>query len=345
MAGRWNDSLDLIAKSVAENGGRSCVNASGVWTPAHGREIAEALAARLSAIVPRAADDPQAELAPFVDPRVAKRLSRTDRRVPAGARRRGHFGAPSFRSAASCSTTAARTCCRRSSTARPLRIRSRIASSCFRSSSVVDVLADEMAAMPACMGSTLVVTALTHDQALIDRLLGSDLIGRLNLGPIQTNTIAWDQPHEGNLFDHLYGRRAFQHGQYDRRSMRLLYLTAGAAEMYCGSCLRDNALAAALLARGHDVLLTPIYTPTTTDEPNAERVAGVLRRRERVPRAARPAVPPHAGLSRPGLGFDRRAAAGIEAADQGRPHGAGEDDRVDAERRRGISEARKSARC
>jgi glycosyltransferase involved in cell wall biosynthesis len=50
--------------------------------------------------------------------------------------------------------------------------------------------------------------------------------------------------------------------------MRLLYLTAGAAEMYCGSCLRDNALASALLARGHDVVLTPIYTPTTTDEKN-----------------------------------------------------------------------------
>ncbi len=50
--------------------------------------------------------------------------------------------------------------------------------------------------------------------------------------------------------------------------MRLLYLTAGAADMYCGSCLRDNALAASLLARGHDVVLTPIYTPTTTDEPN-----------------------------------------------------------------------------
>jgi len=38
--------------------------------------------------------------------------------------------------------------------------------------------------------------------------------------------------------------------------------------MYCGSCLRDNALAAALLRRGHDVVLMPIYTPTTTDEPN-----------------------------------------------------------------------------
>ena len=50
--------------------------------------------------------------------------------------------------------------------------------------------------------------------------------------------------------------------------MRLLYLTAGAAEMYCGSCLRDNAMAAALLARGHDVLLAPVYTPTTTDEKN-----------------------------------------------------------------------------
>ena len=50
--------------------------------------------------------------------------------------------------------------------------------------------------------------------------------------------------------------------------MRLLYLTAGAAEMYCGSCLRDNALAATLLKRGHDVMLTPVYTPTTTDERN-----------------------------------------------------------------------------
>ena len=38
--------------------------------------------------------------------------------------------------------------------------------------------------------------------------------------------------------------------------------------MYCGSCLRDNALAAELKSRGHDVLLVPLYTPTLTDEPN-----------------------------------------------------------------------------
>jgi len=38
--------------------------------------------------------------------------------------------------------------------------------------------------------------------------------------------------------------------------------------MYCGSCLRDNALATQLLKLGHDVILLPLYTPTLTDEPN-----------------------------------------------------------------------------
>ena len=53
--------------------------------------------------------------------------------------------------------------------------------------------------------------------------------------------------------------------------MRILALTAGAANMYCGSCLRDNALAAELMAQGHDVTLMPLYTPTLTDEPNVSR--------------------------------------------------------------------------
>lgn len=38
--------------------------------------------------------------------------------------------------------------------------------------------------------------------------------------------------------------------------------------MYCGSCIRDNALAAELIRQGHQVLLIPIYTPTLTDEEN-----------------------------------------------------------------------------
>jgi glycosyltransferase involved in cell wall biosynthesis len=53
--------------------------------------------------------------------------------------------------------------------------------------------------------------------------------------------------------------------------MKILSITAGAAGMYCGSCLRDNALAVELLARGHQVTLLPLYTPTTTDEDNVSR--------------------------------------------------------------------------
>jgi glycosyltransferase involved in cell wall biosynthesis len=50
--------------------------------------------------------------------------------------------------------------------------------------------------------------------------------------------------------------------------VKILYLTGGAGQMYCGSCLRDNALATELIARGHEVTLLPVYTPTLTDEPN-----------------------------------------------------------------------------
>ncbi len=38
--------------------------------------------------------------------------------------------------------------------------------------------------------------------------------------------------------------------------------------MYCGSCLRDNALASELLKQGHEVTLQPLYTPPLTDEPS-----------------------------------------------------------------------------
>ena len=53
--------------------------------------------------------------------------------------------------------------------------------------------------------------------------------------------------------------------------MRILSITAGAAGMYCGSCSRDNALAIELIARGHDVTLLPLYTPTNPDETNVSR--------------------------------------------------------------------------
>jgi glycosyltransferase involved in cell wall biosynthesis len=53
--------------------------------------------------------------------------------------------------------------------------------------------------------------------------------------------------------------------------VKILSITAGAAGMYCGSCSRDNALAVELLARGHDVTLLPLYTPTNPDEPSVSR--------------------------------------------------------------------------
>ena len=49
-------------------------------------------------------------------------------------------------------------------------------------------------------------------------------------------------------------------------SFRLAYIAAGAAGMYCGSCIHDNTLARALIRRGIDVALVPTYTPIRTDE-------------------------------------------------------------------------------
>lgn len=46
-----------------------------------------------------------------------------------------------------------------------------------------------------------------------------------------------------------------------------MQLTPGAGGMFCGACMRDNALAAALRKLGHEVSLVPLYTPLTLDEP------------------------------------------------------------------------------
>ena len=53
--------------------------------------------------------------------------------------------------------------------------------------------------------------------------------------------------------------------------MRIAYITAGAAGMYCGSCKHDNTLVAALTRLGHDALLVPTYTPLRTDEENVSQ--------------------------------------------------------------------------
>ena len=50
--------------------------------------------------------------------------------------------------------------------------------------------------------------------------------------------------------------------------MKVAYITAGAAGMYCGTCIYDNMVATVLKKQGHNVALIPTYTPTRTDEAN-----------------------------------------------------------------------------
>lgn len=52
---------------------------------------------------------------------------------------------------------------------------------------------------------------------------------------------------------------------------KIVYLTAGAGGMYCGSCMHDNTLVREMSRIGVDVQLVPTYTPIRTDE---ESVAG-----------------------------------------------------------------------
>jgi hypothetical protein len=78
----------------------------------------------------------------------------------------------------------------------------------FPFAAVVDVPQDQLVSQ---LTPSLVVTAITKDPDLIQTLVNSSHIDRLNVGPLATNQVSWDQPHEGNLFEHLYGRRAFQH--------------------------------------------------------------------------------------------------------------------------------------
>lgn len=50
--------------------------------------------------------------------------------------------------------------------------------------------------------------------------------------------------------------------------MNLVQITPGAGGMYCGNCLRDNALVTELRRLGHAALMVPLYLPLTLDEPD-----------------------------------------------------------------------------
>jgi len=60
--------------------------------------------------------------------------------------------------------------------------------------------------------------------------------------------------------------------------VKIAYIAAGAAGMYCGNCLRDHALALAMRdldgADDVDLTLVPTYTPLLTDSPQGDEVRG-----------------------------------------------------------------------
>jgi acyl-CoA reductase-like NAD-dependent aldehyde dehydrogenase len=195
-----------MLRSIADNGGRSCINASSIWVTAHAEEISEALAGKLAAITPRAADDEAAQLAPFADPNVAVRISQLIDQGLAepGAREitAAHRSSERLVTAGGCSYLLP-TVVLCEGAEHPMAHKEFM----FPFVSVVKTTPEEI---PSALGPSLVVTAITSDPKLIRRLVSSPNVDRLNIGAVPTSQISWDQPHEGNLFEHLYARRAFQ---------------------------------------------------------------------------------------------------------------------------------------
>jgi acyl-CoA reductase-like NAD-dependent aldehyde dehydrogenase len=203
---RWPEYIELIAGSIADNGGRSCINASAVVVPRHAAEIAEALAQKLGPMQPLRADDPQAKLSGFANPKMAEFINAAieeglatpgARDVTAlvrnGPRKVEFDGGVYLRP----------TIVLCDSFDHPLANREYLCPY----ASVVQVPQQEVLTR---IGPSLVVTAITQDPVFTEQLLDSPLIDRLNLGPISTMKISWDQPHEGNMFEFLYKRRAIE---------------------------------------------------------------------------------------------------------------------------------------
>jgi len=204
----WDRYIDVIVQSIAANSGRSCINASTVIVPRHGRTIADAIALKLAQIKPRPADDPAAKLSAIANPKVAEWA---DTQITNGLKTPGAVDV---------------TAAVRGSLERVVNYEGRTyllptlihcdswdhplcnTEFMFPFASVIELPQREILDH---IGPTLVVSAITHDRAFTNHLLGCRDIQRLNLGPAPTSSAQWDQPHEGNLFEFLYHRRAIHH--------------------------------------------------------------------------------------------------------------------------------------
>ncbi|QVL30170.1 aldehyde dehydrogenase family protein [Telmatocola sphagniphila] len=206
MVDKWEQYIDVMVECIAANGGRSCINVSAVWTPKHGRAIAEALSKKLCEIKARPWDDPEAALAAFANPDVGVAISGM---VDEGLKTPGAEdvterirGTPRLVREGRCAwILPAIIYC--DNYTHPLANKEFL----FPYSSVLEC---PQADMLKRIGPSLAVMALTENPAFIRQLLDSNQIERLNIGALPTNRLTWDQPHEGNLFTHLYRQRALQ---------------------------------------------------------------------------------------------------------------------------------------
>ena len=203
---RWEEFIDVLVTSISANGGRSCINTSAILVPSHRDEIAEALAAKLAEIKPLARDDSNALLCGFANTALADGIDgmieglledEGARDVTAGHRAEGRK-VEAFDQTYLCPTLIA--CDDKDHALANTEFM-------FPYASIVEMPQSEMLAN---IGETLVVSAFTENKDWIQDLMLSPDIERLNIGPFPTNRVQWEQPHEGNLFEFLYHRRAIQ---------------------------------------------------------------------------------------------------------------------------------------
>ncbi len=203
---RWPQYLDLLVESVAQNSGRSCLNASAIIVPAYAGEIANALAKTLGSVQPLPIDDQGAVLAGFPNPKMAELINTAideGLQTPGAEEVTAKYRMGPRLVTLDGATYLRPTIVRCDSLAHPLAIREYL----FPYASVLEVPQSEIAQS---IGSSLVVTAITKDERVIEELMEAPNIDRLNIGPLSTLEVSWDQPHEGNLFEFLYKRRAIQ---------------------------------------------------------------------------------------------------------------------------------------
>lgn len=202
----WRDYSDVMAASISDNGGRSCINASAIVVPKYAAEIADALAQKLGPITPTAPDDEDAKLSGFANTKMADFI---DAQIEDGLKTPGAADATAkYRNGPRKATFGGGVYLRPTivlcdSFAHPLANKEFLCPY----ASVVTAPQSEMLKQ---IGYSLAVSAITKDEKFIEQLVEFPEIERLNIGPVSTMKISWDQPHEGNMFEFLYKRRSIE---------------------------------------------------------------------------------------------------------------------------------------